>query len=64
MGADTLGFLSVENVKKIACEAGEDCFCTACFDNIYPTEIPKETKKYRYEEKISVAKKKENEEKK
>ena len=64
VGADTLGFLSVENVKKIACEAGEDCFCTACFDNIYPTEIPKETKKYRYEEKISVAKKKENEEKK
>lgn len=64
IGADTLGFLSVENVKKIACEAGEDCFCTACFDNIYPTEIPKETKKYRYEEKISVAKMKENEEKK
>lgn len=64
LGADTLGFLSVENVKKIACEAGEDCFCTACFDNIYPTEIPKETKKYRYEDKISVAKMKENEEKK
>ena len=64
VGADTLGFLSVENVKKIACEAGDDCFCTACFDNIYPTEIPKETKKYRYEDKISVAKKKENEEKK
>lgn len=64
LGADTLGFLSVENVKKIACEAGVDCFCTACFDNIYPTEIPKETKKYRYEDKISVAKMKENEEKK
>lgn len=64
VGADTLGFLSVENVKKIAIEAGEDCFCTACFDNNYPTEIPKETKKYRYEEKISVAKMKENEEKK
>ncbi|MBQ7386188.1 MAG: amidophosphoribosyltransferase [Ruminococcus sp.] len=64
VGADTLGFLSVENVKKIAIEAGEDAFCTACFDNIYPTEIPKETKKYRYEDKISVAKMKENEEKK
>lgn len=64
LGADTLGFLSVENVKKIACEAGVDCFCTACFDNDYPTEIPKETKKYRYEDKISVAKMKENEEKK
>ena len=64
VGADTLGFLSVENVKKIAVEVGEDCFCTACFDNIYPTEIPKETKKYRYEDKISVAKMKENEEKK
>ncbi len=64
VGGDTLGFLSVENVKKIACEVGTDCFCTACFDNIYPTEIPKETKKYRYEDKISVAKMKENEEKK
>ena len=64
IGADTLGFLSVENVKKIACEVGENCFCTACFDNEYPTEIPKETKKYRYEDKISVAKMKENEEKK
>lgn len=64
IGADTLGFLSVENVKKIAIEAGEDSFCTACFDNIYPTEIPKQTKKYRYEDKISVAKMKENEEKK
>ena len=64
IGADTLGFLSVESVKKIACEVGENCFCTACFDNEYPTEIPKETKKYRYEDKISVAKMKENEEKK
>ena len=58
IGSDTLGFLSVENVKKIACEVGEDAFCTACFDNEYPTEIPTETKKYRFEEKISVAKNK------
>jgi amidophosphoribosyltransferase len=49
IGADSLGFLSVENVKDIA---GGEC-CTACFDGSYPTAIPSDTRKSRFESKIS-----------
>ena len=49
IGADSLGFLSVENVKDIA---GGEC-CTACFDGSYPTAIPSDTRKSRFENKIS-----------
>jgi len=40
MGADSLGYLNLEDVTKLA-----DCgtckgFCTACFDGNYPTEKP------------------------
>lgn len=52
IGADTLGYLSVDEVKRIAC--GEDCgFCTACFDGAYPTAVPEEGNKSRFERKIS-----------
>ena len=49
IGADSLGFLSVENVRDIA---GGEC-CTACFDGKYPTAIPKDNRKSRFESKIS-----------
>lgn len=40
IGADSLGYLSLEGVKKIAqCTTGCD-FCTACFDGIYPAGVP------------------------
>ena len=40
IGADSLGYLSLEGVKKIAqCTTGCN-FCTACFDGIYPAGIP------------------------
>lgn len=53
IGADTLGYLSVDNVKKIA--QGEHCkgFCTGCFGSEYPAQVPSETKKDRFERKIS-----------
>lgn len=53
IGADSLGYLSIDNVKKIA--QGEHCkgFCTGCFGSEYPTEVPAETKKDRFERKIS-----------
>lgn len=40
VGADTLGYLRLEDVTKI-CE-GSSCngYCTACFDGNYPTEAP------------------------
>ena len=53
IGADSLGYLSVDNVRKIA--QGEHCkgFCTGCFGTEYPAEVPSETKKDRFERKIS-----------
>ena len=53
IGADSLGYLSVEDVKKIACGIKGKGYCTACFDGEYPTEIPTNTNKSRFEEKIS-----------
>ena len=50
--ADTLGFLRLEDVKKIA--EGSACagFCTACFDGDYPTEAPVKIKS-KFDNKIS-----------
>ena len=40
IGADSLGYLSLESVKKIA-HCSTNCeFCTACFDGIYPAGVP------------------------
>ena len=53
VGADTLGYLSVENALKLAGGIGsETSFCAACFDGKYPTEVPSETAKDRFESKI------------
>ncbi len=52
IGADTLGYLSLENVTKLAagCKRG---FCTACFGGAYPTREPSLAKKDRFAYKIS-----------
>ena len=51
IGADTLGFLSVESVRKLA--GNSDCgFCTGCFTEKYPVEVPKEMPKDKFEFKI------------
>lgn len=49
IGVDSLGYLSVEGVKEIARVNEKSGFCTACFDGNYPTEIPSETHKNRFE---------------
>lgn len=53
IGVDSLGYLSVEHAKKIA--GGGSCggFCTACFDGEYPTAVPADTYKNKFEKKIS-----------
>lgn len=53
IGADSLGYLSLEGVKKIGYVNEKSGFCTACFDGIYPTEIPTKTDKNRFEIKIN-----------
>lgn len=51
IGADSLGYLSVEGVKSLAKEAPCD-FCTGCFTGNYPIEVPKEMPKDKFESKI------------
>lgn len=53
IGVDTLGYLSIENVRKIAQVDSNDGFCTACFSGAYPTQVPKEVHKNKFEQKIS-----------
>ncbi len=53
IGADSVNFLSIEDVKKIAGTDGEG-FCYACFDGNYPTQIPTKADKSRFERKIST----------
>ncbi|MGI6498130.1 MAG: amidophosphoribosyltransferase [Oscillospiraceae bacterium] len=60
IGVDSLGYLSTEDVMKIAPEAGEG-FCTACFTGEYPCDPPEERKKPIYMVKLSERKGKGNE---
>ena len=54
IGVDSLGYLSVENVKQFAKGLHGAGYCTACFNGDYPTEIPETTSKNRFESKISA----------
>ena len=52
IGVDSLGFLSVESVKKIA----EGCkldFCVGCFTGEYPVEPPKREFEDKYSQKLN-----------
>jgi amidophosphoribosyltransferase len=51
IGADTLGYLSVENLVKIPLSAKCD-FCTGCFTGLYPCEVPKEKKRSKFERRL------------
>lgn len=58
IGADSLGYLSVKNVKKLA--GNSDCdFCVGCFTEKYPVEVPSEMPKDKFESKISQLEKNE-----
>lgn len=52
IGADSLGYLSVEGVNKIAGEEAKCGFCDACFTGNYPCAVPKEMPKDKFEFKI------------
>lgn len=51
IGADTLGYLSVEGVREIAAASGCD-FCTGCFTGSYPAPVPQVSDKSRFEQKL------------
>ena len=53
IGADSLGYLSLDSLGMII-GAPKGCgYCSACFSNEYPTEIPKDNGKRRFEMKLS-----------
>ena len=56
IGVDSLGYLSMEHVVRLAGDADEG-FCTACFGGGYPTSIPKNGGKDRFQQRIHGSKK-------
>ena len=50
IGVDSLGYLSLEHARQLTGE--DDGFCTACFGGGYPTDIPRNTDKFRFEQRI------------
>lgn len=50
IGADSLGFLPTEKLGELA---GNRDYCSACFDGCYPTKIPTDTRKNRFEQRLS-----------
>lgn len=49
---DSLGYLNVEHLSMLIGEKNNENICAACFNNEYPTEIPKKTTKNKFETKI------------
>lgn len=52
IGVDSLGYLSVEHVAKIA-EGARCSFCTGCFTGEYPVEVPQCQQKCKFEQQIT-----------
>jgi len=52
-GADSVGFLPVEDVAKLAQSGTCKGYCAACFNGNYPTEIPQDMGVNKYDCKIS-----------
>ena len=50
IGADSLGYLPVERLGELAGGCG---YCSACFDGKYPTRVPLDTRKDRFERRLS-----------
>ena len=54
IGADSLGYLSVEGVRTLLGNQPHLGYCTACFDGHYEVEPPEEGDKNRFEASISI----------
>lgn len=53
IGVDSLGYLSVESVNKIALNTTKCGFCDGCFTGHYPIDVPNQMPKDRFEVKLS-----------
>lgn len=49
IGVDSLEYLSMENLRKIAESSNMKSFCEGCFTREYPIEVPKELHKDKFE---------------
>jgi amidophosphoribosyltransferase len=56
VGVDTLGYLRLEDVTKLGESGNCKGYCTACFNGVYPTEIPEKIIN-KFEHKISESEK-------
>lgn len=50
IGADSLGYLPIEDLSELI---DSKSYCSACFSGKYPTEIPENISKDRFEKKLS-----------
>ena len=50
IGADSLGYLPLEKLAELA---PDQPYCSACFGGKYPTKIPTDTRKDRFERRLS-----------
>lgn len=50
LGVDTLGYLPLSGLGRLT---GRACCCDACFTGRYPTAVPADTGKDRFERKLS-----------
>ena len=51
IGVDSLGYLPIEKLNKLT---GCEDYCAACFQGKYPTKIPTDLRKDRFEFRISI----------
>ncbi len=58
IGADSLGYLPAESLAELV---GKPDFCSACFDGDYPTAVPADSRKNRFEQRLSEKRNKEAE---
>lgn len=54
IGADSLGYLSVDGVTRLLGDCPEKGYCTACFNGVYPVDPPSDTRKDRFEGSITL----------
>jgi amidophosphoribosyltransferase len=54
IGADSLGYFPIQKLSAIT---GSGHFCSACFSGDYPTAVPTDTRKDRFEQRLSDKKK-------
>ena len=53
IGVDSLGYLSLDHARMLT--GTDDGFCTACFGDDYPTDVPKNAVKSRFERPIQAS---------